>query len=218
MNKLFGLECADQNSLSSVASASARLLQRFSPLDYREVQASALARPLPSLEVSGRVTVLVFRLRQEWFALAASLCRQVLSPLPAHTLPHRSNSTLIGTVNVAGQMRLKVSLSDLLGLDLLGSARNKFADNVPHRDAYPRMVVVERMNAAKTDATKTETWVFEVDELEGIISLEADRLEVPAVDAQISGNLTHRVFCWQAASVSWLDDERLFAALRQQAL
>ncbi|MEL6553423.1 MAG: chemotaxis protein CheW [Cyanobacteria bacterium J06621_11] len=212
-------------------SSSSRLLQRLSPLDYREAQTAQLAAPLPNTRSSERMAVLIFRLCQEWFALPASLCRQVLAPIPAHTLPHRSNSTLIGVVNVSGQMLLKVSLFALLGglsdvpiessqsgKEIAQSKRSGEAALSSRLEAYARMVVLEKAGAEGS----TEVWVFEVDELEGIGAVALDCLELPAAvpvnSAQVSSTYTRRIFLWQGIPVNLLDDDRLFEALRQHAL
>ena len=202
----------EQTFCSLSDSSSDRLLQRPSPHEYQEERAAQVAAPLTNTEDSSRITVLIFRLCQEWFALPASLCRQVLPATPAHTLPHRSNSTLIGIINVAGEMLLKVFLKEVLG-KLSDYALDTQSDESCDR-AYPRMVIVEKM---KTDGTLA-VWAFEVDELEGVCSVETNRLEKPAVGNSVGSACTHKVFRWQAHSVSLLDEERLFGRLERQAL
>lgn len=206
-------------SSDSTMCASAALLQRPLSAEAQREQTAQLAIPLPNTCNSDVRSVLVFRLGKEWFALPAGLCRQVLSPLPAHTLPHRSNATLLGVVNVRGQMLLKVSFLEVLGL---GAAISQEAhkDNSLATKVYPRMVVIEKALSGKAcSELGSDIWVFEVDELDGIHPIELAVLESPAVGVQSSAySCTQQVFLWQDRRVSLLDDTRLFDALRQRAL
>lgn len=196
--------------------AIAALLQRPMPADYGAEQTAQLAAPLSLGESANVCSLLIFRLCEEWFALSAGLCSQVLSPLKAHTLPHRSNDTLLGIVNVRGQMLLKVSLQSVLSLQTDHQAFVVADQRSQARatQAYKRMVVLE-----KAAANGPEVWVFEVDELEGIHSVSLDTLESPPAGVEASTEThTRQIFLWQERRINWLDDSRLFEALRQCAL
>lgn len=193
------------NSQQTTSDASASLLQRPLPDDYRAQQTTQLTIPQHRSEASGAFSALIFRLAQEWFALPAGLCHQVLLPVTAHTLPHRSNATLLGVVNVRGQMLLKVSLSNLLGLS---------ASQTNNAHIYPRMVVIEKT----TQTGESDRWVFDVDELDGIHTVARNQIEPPAAGVKSAIACTQNLFVWQEKRVNLLDDHRLFEALRQQAL
>lgn len=204
-------DVAANTQSANTQTASVYLLQRSVSLEHLTAQAARLAQPLSQTTASESRSVLVFRLGREWFALPASCCQQVLIPVPAHTLPHRANATLLGVVNVEGQMLLKVSLREILDYQL-GTAQLGSGQSGPK--VYPRMVVIER-----TAADEPETWVFDVDELEGIQTVLEDRLEAVAAGVTAANSAcTHRVFVWAEQRVSLLDDNRLFEALRQRAL
>lgn len=197
------------------------LLQRSIPAAVIKERTAQLRAPLTQADQLNACSVLVFRLGQEWFALSADLCRQVLSPLVAHTLPHRSNSTLLGIVNVRGQMLLKVSFLAVLGLSatdaspLDGMNKEKQLDLHVATKVYPRMVVIEK----NLPAGHSDVWAFDVDELDGIHSISIDTLESPAAGVQTSpATCTRRVFLWQKRRVSLLDETQLFDALRRRAL
>jgi len=202
--------------------ASAALLHRSILTEALDERTAQLAAPLPRTRQSNMLSVLVFRLRREWFALSASLCRQVISPMAAHTLPHRSNGTLLGVVNVRGQMLLKVSLLEVLGLPFAASDSDCTEPVSGHglkggaaAKAYPRMVVIEQA----LPSGGSDVWVFEVDELDGIHPIELNALESPAAGVQMSASAcTRRVFLWQNRRVSLLDDTQLINTLRQRAL
>lgn len=214
--------------IANAQTASAYLLQRSASPEHLSAQAARLAEPLShaasptaSSTASQSRSVLVFRLGREWFALPASRCQQVLIPVSAHTLPHRTNATLLGVVNVQGQMLLKVSLRAILdyqpGVSQPGVSQavsSQAVSSQPGPKVYSRMVVIER-----TVADEPETWVFDVDELEGIQTVLDHRLEAVAAGVTASNSAcTHRVFVWAEQRVSLLDDDQLFEALRQRAL
>ena len=215
-------------AMTNNISASAALLQRPIPADALHERTVQLAAPMPQKTGQSDVcSVLVFRLGAEWFALSAGLCRQVISPLTAHILPHRSTDTLLGVVNVRGQMLLKVSFFDLLGLSSVASsertrsennranAAERTAENSTAAKVYPRMVVIEKA----LPAGGSDVWVFDVDELDGIHPIAFDAMESPAAGVQTStATCTRRVFLWQNRRVSLLDDTRLFDTLRHRAL
>ena len=190
-------------SPSASFSASAALLQRRLPVDYLSENTQQLAAPLSCSEKAETLSLLIFRLRAEWFALRSGLCQQVLLPLSAHRLPHRSNQTLLGVVNVRGQMLMKVSLPSVLQLPAQlreEKSRDKTADgSAPERERlekkqiYPRMVVIEK---AANDGAR-ETWVFDVDELEGIHPICCSSFEAPPLGVAMSAACTQKMFLWQ---------------------
>ncbi len=199
------------------SSAGTQLLQRAIAPEYRAQQTAQLAAPLPDNDSSQLFSVLIFRLAQEWLALPAGLCQQVLSPLAPHTLPHRTNNTLLGIVNIRGQLMLKVSLLEILGLEILGtaSAIDATESAVADTKVYPRMIVVKKT----LETGGEESWVFDVDELHGIHALSFGQLEKAAAGASVGANTcTRNVFSWNGQRVSCLDDVRFFEALRQRAL
>ncbi len=207
--------------------AGAQLLQRAALPQYRNEQTEQIAAIQKPYDSSQLLSVLIFRLAHEWLALPAGLCQQIVTPIAHHTLPHRSNATLLGIVNIRGQLLLKVSLLAVLGLDSgsMRSQKNRSEKNISPESThiYPRMLVIEKPNKASKEAPKetgeADTWVFDVDELYGLHSVAFNQLETAA--AGISSaveSCTQQVFSWQGKPVNFLNDVRLFEALRQQAL
>jgi chemotaxis-related protein WspD len=108
-------------------------------------------------------------------------------------------------VNIRGQIRLCVSLRELLGLepgDDSGRTTN-------HKN--PRCLVVI--------AGDSDHWVLLVDELYGIqrVHLSAIR-EAPVTVAKAVPRLTKGVIDWRDTGVGYLDDGLLFVALRKEVL
>ena len=208
--------------------ASAALLHRPVPVDYRVEQTEKIATPLSQGDHTQTCSLVIFRLAQEWFALPAGLCSQVLSPLKPHTLPHRSNDTLLGIVNVRGQMLLKVSLRSLLCLQDSEPTLGVTASARDVSRAYSRMMVIEKAATSERERSSEiaenapetpQVWAFDVDELEGIHSIALNIVEAPPMSVETSTTAcTQRIFLWQGHRVSWLNDHQLFEALRHRAL
>ena len=72
------------------------------------------------------VSVLIFRLGQEWLAFRTQTVAEVTLPRPVHRIPHRSNEIFIGLVNLRGQLQLCISLHGLLGVEPPQSSPSQF--------------------------------------------------------------------------------------------
>lgn len=196
----------------------ARLLDRPASSTYRAQQTEQVSQRLPAdqaqSEIAKPLSLLVFRLSREWLALPACLCQQILSPLPFHTLPHRSNRTLLGIVNVRGQLLLKVCLKEALGVSAPHAAAVTKPAELNSVKVYPRMVVLEK----PVENHCADIWAFDVDELSGVHSILLSQLE-PAVSVTSADETCVRnVFAWREQRVSILDDDRLFDVLKRRSL
>ena len=202
--------------------ASTQLLSRPLSTDYQAQQTQQIAAP-PSTDTVEQITVMIFRLDSEWFALRAKVCQQVVKPVVAHKIPHRTNQTLQGVVNINGQMLLKVSLAAAMGLSADTGSKGLAKFSTAYSDCaqpYNRTVVIEQIresNAANREQWHREAWVFEADELVGIYAISKHTLELPTSGAKLSACTVH-LFSWKNVRVSFLDDVRLFELLRQKAL
>ena len=181
------------------------LLEREPPADYLREWTQALAEAKDEDEADDTLSVLIFRLGREWLALPTHVCQEVAEMRPIHTLPHRSGPVLLGLVNIRGQIRLCVSLRELLGLVPADDSDRTTNHN------NPRCLVVI--------AGDSDHWVLLVDELHGIqrFHLNAVR-EAPVTVAKAAPGLTKGVINWRAKGVAYLDDALLFLALRKEVL
>ena len=98
-----------------MANAAEAFFNRAPPDGYLDEWRRVLETTSENTESSG-LSVLVFRLADEWFSLAAESLTEVTPLRRIHTIPHRSNSVFAGMVNVRGQLLLCCSLHGLLGL------------------------------------------------------------------------------------------------------
>lgn len=166
-----------------------------------------------TLSTTDTLTILIFRLQQEWLALPANVLKETTLPSIIHTLPHRSNQILRGLVNIRGELHLCISLSHFLNLQVA---------NIPPQSltpvVYSRMLVVEKAN---------HIWAFDVDELYGIQRFHVDELrDAPKSVMQANQIYSQGFFQWRSPSdskgisrsVSYLDDELLFTTLARKVL
>jgi chemotaxis-related protein WspD len=108
-------------------------------------------------------------------------------------------------VNIRGQIRLCVSLSELLSLEPTDDS----AQTTNHKNQACLVVI----------ARDSDHWVILVDELHGIqrFHLSAVR-DAPVTVAKAMPRLTKGVIDWQDKGVGYLDDELLFLVLRKEVL
>ena len=91
------------------AAAAVRLLERYASIqDDVETVAEEQAVECCSL--------LVFRVAEEWLALATRGLVEVVAQMPIHSLPHQRSRSLLGVANVRGTLVACLSLSELLGI------------------------------------------------------------------------------------------------------
>jgi chemotaxis-related protein WspD len=140
------------------------------------------------------ISVLVFRLGEEWLAVRTEAVVELTTPRPVHRVPHRSNRVFTGLVNLQGQAQLCVSLHGLLGVDAPASS--------------VRLVVLR-------DRDRAETWVFGADEVLGVQRVPRSHWRsVPSTLINPAVGFSQAVLSWNGRSVGLLDEQRVFAALR----
>jgi chemotaxis-related protein WspD len=140
------------------------------------------------------VSVLIFRLGEEWLAFRIQAIAEVTLPRPVHRVPHRSNSVLTGLVNLQGQVQLCISLHGLLGV------------TAPAKSS--RLIVLR-------DPDRTETWAFAADEVLGVNRVSRSQWRsVPSTLINPAVGFSQAVLSWNGRSVGLLDEQRVFTALR----
>jgi chemotaxis-related protein WspD len=195
-------------SLGTVAERS--LLDREIPFDYLTEWTQALAEQTHSLSTTLQqdslkigstketLSIMIFRLGDECFALPVSMLQEITRSCPVHTLPHRSNDLFLGLVNIRGEVILCVSLANLLSVEMP-------IDPTYSRIDLKRMIVVER---------QASRWVFPVDEVHRVYRFHPNEVqEAPVVVTQAKKAYTQGIIDWQHKKVNYLDADRLFDTL-----
>ncbi|AYG43775.1 chemotaxis protein CheW [Pseudomonas sp. Leaf58] len=171
------------------AAAATRLLDR-----YALMQEHQAAVALPVEENTGR-SMLLFRLGEEWLALATA-CLAEIAPLQAvHSLPHQRSRLLQGVANVRGALVPCLSLADLLGVQASGAEQRGGR-------ALPRMLIL---------AAEGGPVVMAVEEIDGIHRLDPLLLG----SGQDATHFTAAVLQWRGRSVRVLDDQHLLSAVQR---
>ena len=171
------------------AAAATRLLDRYALV--QEHQAAAVQ---PDAENTGR-SMLLFRLGEEWLALATA-CLAEIAPLQAvHSLPHQRSRLLHGVANVRGALVPCLSLADLLGVQA-GSTEQRSAR------AMPRMLIL---------AAEGGPVVMAVEEIDGIHRLDPQLLG----SGRDATRFTAAILQWRGRSVRVLDDQHLLSAVQR---
>jgi chemotaxis-related protein WspD len=171
----------------------ARLLDAPAPPAYLRENARHYARAKTAAKPGARSAV-VFRLGREWLALPTTSFREIATPRPIHSLPHRRERTVLGVANVRGELLVCVSLAAALGLD-----------GGPGAEA--RLAVIGR---------GSDRFAFPADEVAGLHRFDdAELAPVPATLAHARAVHTRGVLAWQGRAVGVLDDELLFHTLNR---
>jgi chemotaxis-related protein WspD len=180
--------------------AGARLLEHQPPAGYIEDWTQYAARRHPAADPN-RQTVLIFRLGAEWLAMASPVVKEVTERRTIHSLPHRRRGTLLGLVNIRGELLVCVSLTHALGVDASQSA--PASDRLVHG----RMLVLRH---------KETRVVCAVDEVHGIHNFQTKTLkELPATVGKAATAHATAVLPWREHSVGILDEAALFQTLQR---
>lgn len=147
-------------------------------------------------EVQGEQrSLLIFRLGEQWLAIATCCLAEVMPMSPIHVLPHRKSRGLLGVTNVRGTLVACLSLAELLDLDTQQDARRS------ERRVIPRMLILE---------SGSGPLVTPVDEVSGIQRIPVARISsAKHDDKRAISRFTAGVLQWQEQSITLLDDEQL---------
>ncbi len=186
--------------------AGRNLLEQGLPEEYLREWTTVLAARKPA-DLVGTLSVLIFRLEQEWLALPSLLFAEVVEHAPTHRVPHRNNPVLIGLANVHGEICLCVSMRQLLGIATKDAAKDSLPTVAPssRRQFTSRLLVMEK---------EGERWLFAVDEIHGIHRIHPSQLQSPPVSLSKSGaGFAKAVFDWERKHVGLLDEDLLLYKL-----
>lgn len=183
------------------SAAALTLLDRDLPADYLSAWTGHFARGRQVQEADTH-SAIIFRIGSEWFALPTLLFDEVAEQRPIHSLPHRRGGTVLGLVNVRGELLICVSLGKLLGL---GDA----ALPTPDQDGIARRrLVVIRYEGGRV--------AFPVDEVHSTHRYHPHELKaVPATVVKAASAHTKAVLSWQDKTVGYLDDQLLVHTLNR---
>ena len=170
------------------------LFERAAPEDLGRETAELLA--IPEQEAVGEtVSLLVFRLGEERFALKAVLFQEVAPARPVHRIPLRRGPVLLGLVNVSGELLPCVSAAAALGLPA----------GPPKHGLKTRLCVIGRPE---------NRFAFFVDEALAIRRVPAQEFHAPpATVANAPAAKSAALFHLDGKEIAVLDEERVLESL-----
>ena len=171
------------------AAAATRLLDRYALAQDDQGQEAAVVESR-----AGR-SLLLFRLGEEWLALATACLAEIAPVQPVHSLPHQRSRVLQGVANVRGALVPCLSLSELLGLA-------PGPEQARSGRSMPRLLIL---------AAAGGPVVLAVDEIDGIHRLDTALPGAP----QDCAPYTAAVLQWRGRSVRVLDDQQLLSAVQR---
>ncbi|TVT82467.1 chemotaxis protein CheW [Pseudomonas sp. H3(2019)] len=175
------------------SAAATRLLDRYTLQQDDRAQASIAVEA----DVVTR-SLLMFRLGEEWLALATRSLVEVAPMQAIHSLPHQRSRALLGVANVRGALVACLSLVELLGLE----ATTGVASGVR---IMPRMLII---------AAHGGPVVVPVDEVDGIHAIDERILDAASRSGeQASAKYTRGVLQFRGRSLRWLDEEQVLSAV-----
>ena len=172
------------------------------PEGYLEEWYEEIAKPKTKQENIGKVSMIIFRLEDEWMMLPANTVKEVVEDRTVHRIPGHPSDNLLGTVNVRGKLQLCISLKKLLGLTEAQKEEEK------EFGIYPRMIVME---------WEGERWVAPVDEIAGVMLIDPEQKEeAPVTISKAETSYVKALHGWKNKKVAALDEELLFYTLRKE--
>ena len=177
------------------ADAARAFLDRPAPLDYLAEVTDSLTRN-PELKSAQAVSVVLFEVGEQLFAIDTKAVVEVTSPCRPHRVSHRNGRIFSGIVNIHGQLELCCSLSGLLHIEARGTAGAK---------SSARMLLVEH------DGLR---WSFDVDRVHGVHRFEPlDVTPIPATSQQDAASYMQNVLRFGDRRAGQLDLAKTFRAL-----
>lgn len=178
------------------------LFERSPDEEYIKEWTESLRRPSPSEDEQRALSVLIFRLGQEWLAWPTIFLKEVTQRKSFHRIPHRSGKILRGIVNLNGGLQLYVALNELLDIEMpIRPLSNYFHYQLD------RMVAISK---------EGELWVFPVDEIDGIYNWNILAIKnAPINISKSSINYIKGVMKMDTKKVGLLDEELIFCSLKR---
>ncbi len=184
------------------SSAGRSLLKRKIPEDYRDYWTALLAKE-GVIKSHDTLSIVVFRLGDEWLGLPAKTIKEISEMRPVHGIPNSKSNVVKGLVNVRGELKLWVSMGTLLSVD----KGERYVFSELRKSFLERLVIISKDN---------EHYVFPVSEIIGTHRIWKDSIrEVPATAANSMYSHLAGLFKLEERHVGLLDQDLLFSSLQR---
>lgn len=183
------------------SSAGMSLLDRELPEGYLEEWAQIYARSKHS-ENANTHSATLFRLGDEWFAIPSYVVMEVSHIRTIHSLPHYSSRTIRGITNIHGELKICISLGEMLAV-----TKGTKSYDVRGKNAYERLVVIGKDG---------HDFAFPVSEIPGTHKYTTEQLtSVPSNVSRAKATYTKGMIPVDDRHIALIDEELLFYALER---
>lgn len=179
-----------------------KLLDRKLPDEYMNEWTDILTHK-KEIEQTDKLSVIVFRIGEEWYALKTGILKEVTEMQPIHSLPHRKNRIVRGIISIRGELYICVSIGYLFEID-----RSETTDDDIDKKIHHRLIVIEK---------DSERFVFPVNEILGVHHFSTGNLQAPpstlskTAATYITGVIKHL-----DKNIGCIDDELLIHSLSKK--
>lgn len=181
-----------------------RLLERSPDESYVDEWTALLAKGQELPRDTHEVAAVLFRLGKEWLAFPALYLSEVTNFKVIHRIPHQRNPVFRGLVNLRGQLRICISLANLLEI-------KETEETFVHKEIYyKRMIAISK---------EGNQWIFPVDEVAGVYHFNLEQMKnVPVTVVKSKVNFLKGVIEKHGLNVGYIDEELLFASLQRSLM
>ncbi len=177
--------------------AGSQLLSRPAEESYLLEWKNNLNQPRQEKNINLK-SALVFRMGDEWFALASKLVKEITHCDKHHSLPHIKNQVLRGLVNVHGELLLNVSLGYLFKI-------NKSESSNKH--TQERYIIID---------DNEESFAFPATEVRDIIHYDMDDIQpTPSTIKKDTSCFINGIIRHKNTDVGLLNSDLVFSALHK---
>lgn len=195
-------EKKEADNFSNHHSVIEELLNRESPLGYVEEWSELIKQGKGEFHENSMQPVLVFRSNNEWLGLPVKVIKDIVPIRTVHSIPHRMNDILRGTVNVRGSLKLFVSIANILEI-----TQKEDQGSDPLNSGLMCLISLDHND-----------WVIKVDEIFGIRRIAISSLEnVPVTVSKSTANFLKGIFRIDGKDIGLIEEELLFYSLKRRA-
>jgi chemotaxis-related protein WspD len=188
-------------------SAGWKLLDHQPPENYLEDWSTRLQQPQDSGLSCGSPMVM-FRVAQEWLVMPVQQINEIANIRAIHTIPHRSNSILLGLANIRGELPLCIAMHRLLNSsdeqneEKIARVSRLIAEDCPEEySSYGRFLVVRLSSGL---------WALWVDEVHSVVRIETQKVEaIPSTLKRNTQSILTGVYPLDGKSIGIIDEEKL---------
>lgn len=183
-----------------------KLFDRAPDESYLEEWSALLARPAEREEEAKEISLVVFRLSKDWFALPALLFYEISMLRTINSIDFH-DPIVLGVINLRGQLRFCFSLHALLEIEKGPDTKFEALTAKLH---YPRLLAIK---------DEKEIWTFPVEEVDGVYPLDLSKMSnVPVNVLDLPENYIKGVIKREEKKIYIINEEILFKGFRRRIL